>query len=143
MKYIKKISREELEKSYWDFCRVSDKADVKELMGLHTNDTDICFSDVNDNVFILFQTDRSNFVYFAIDKNRPQNIRAMYETIYELAKDGFYSIRIEGKDGQYEKTLESFGHFKEIQCLDAGHKAFMWDIGNPEVMEKLLARVER
>ena len=143
MKYIKKISCEELMDGFESFCRNSTEIDISRIKGLRTSPSDICFSDINNNIYFLFQTRTVNLIDFAIDKYDSKNIRAMYETLYELAKMGFYTIRLEGFIGQYRNHLKSFGHFVDTDCSDSKNEAFMWDIGNPEVMEKLLARVER
>lgn len=143
MKYVKKITTKEFNEALERFYKASSFDEKSELIGLTTGSEDLLYSDINNNVFFLFQKPRGNFIYFAIDKNRPQNIRAMYELIYELANNGFDTIRIEGKAGRYEKILESFGRFEETECSNENNRAFMWNIGNPEVKEKLLSRVDK
>ena len=142
MKYIKKITPKELNEAFKEYLGVADKEDLWEVNGTYARPEDLCYASVDDNCYYLLQQKGgNNFIYFAFDKNRLINIKGLWETLYEMVKEGYPFIRFAGRHGRYRKIMKGFGYYSETHDTnDTTYEAFMVYVAHPENVEKIKRR---
>lgn len=142
MKYIKKITADEINEALGKFYEVASYDDFFQVKGFYAQDEDLCFASKDDNCFYCFELRNSVFVYFALDQGKFSNIRGMWEAMYEIICSGFPFIRLCGRAGRYSKLLKAFSNWQRVDQLFnvKGHEDIVWYAGHPENVKKILKR---
>ena len=146
MKYIKKITSDELNEALKKAYDVLPKEEFWEVRGLEATDNDLCYSSIDNSVYFHFRNSDSNFGYFAIQK-KVENIRAVYEFLYTLVEEGIGYIKFCSSKGRYNIILKHFiaifqdKEVTEKQLEKKDH--YIWYIGHPENIKRFEKRINR
>ena len=107
MKYIERVTKEEaldaLKKAY-DILTVDEFWDVR---GLTIEDGDRCWATKDKSCYYIYQVQKENFVYFALEK-KIQNIKGLYETMMDLVYYGIPYVHFNGRKNRYNIIKKSF-----------------------------------
>lgn len=143
MKYIKKITADEINEALGKFYEVASYEDFFQVKGFYAQDEDLCYASKDDNCFYCFELRNSVFVYFALDPGKLSNIRGMFEVLYDVICSGFPFIRLCGRKGRYTKLLKVMCSWKVVdQMFDIkDHEDVVWYAGHPENVKKILKRI--
>lgn len=140
MKYIKKITPQDFNKGLEDFYDVATKQDFWEVKGAYAFEHYLCWATLDNSCYFCFDYKTSNFIYFAIEK-KLSNIKALFETFYEIVCAGYPFIGMVGRVGRYPRILKAFGHYSDPkQSLVEGKEEIVWYAGHPDNIEKIKRR---
>lgn len=144
MKYIKKITPQEMNDALKRYFDVATKEDFWEVKGFYARPGDLCYASVDDNCYYCLESSDSLFVYWAMEQGRMSNIRGLFEVFYQLICEGYPFIRINGRKGRYPKILKAFNYFQYVEpkyhVLE--NEEIVWYAGHPENVEKIKRRFE-
>jgi len=142
--YIDRITPLELEEGLKKAYGILTVDEFWDVRGIIATDNDYCYATKDRSCFYIYQTKEDNFAYFAIE-NKVQNIRGMYESIYDLVYNGFPYIHFNGRKGRYDIIKKAFHHvmwdkrFKETDNWDY----LVCYIAFPENILRLINRINR
>lgn len=143
MKYIKKITADEINEALGKFYEVASYEDFFQVKGFYAQENDLCYASKDGSCFYCFEIQTSVFVYFALEQGKFSNIRGMWEAMYDIICFGFPFIRLCGRTGRYSKLLKAFSNWQIVdQLFDVkGHEDIVWYAGQPENVKKILKRI--
>lgn len=143
MKYIKKITADEINGALGKFYEVASYEDFFQVKGFYAQDEDLCYASKDGKCFYCFELHNNVFVYFALEQGKFSNIRGMWEAIYEIICFGCPFIRICGRTGRYSKLLKAFSCWQKVDQMFniKGHEDIVWYAGHPENVKKILKRI--
>lgn len=143
MKYIKKITADEINEALGKFYEVASYEDFFQVKGFYAQDEDLCYASKDGKCFYCFELHNSVFVYFALDQGKFSNIRGLFEVLYEIICFGCPFIRLRGRAGRYSKLLKAFSCWQKVDQLFniKGHEDIVWYAGHPENVKKILNRI--
>lgn len=144
MKYVKRITAQEMNEGLKKFFDVANVDDFWEVKGLYALNEDLCFVSLDGSCYYCFESISSYFVYFALEPGKMSNIRGLFEVFYEIICAGYPFIRINGRKGRYPKLLKAFNYysFVEPQVHVYENEEIVWYAGHPENVEKIKRRYE-
>ena len=140
MIHIKRITPEEMNGALRRYFDVASAEDFWEVKGMYAKEGDLCYSTLDDNCYYYFEGDNNNFVYFAMEPGKMENIKGMWECFYDIVCTGYPLIRINGRKGRYPKLLKSFGYYKFVETPIKENEEVVWYIGHPENIDKIRRR---
>lgn len=143
MKYIKKITADEINEALGKFYEVASYEDFFQVKGFYAQDEDLCYASKDGKCFYCFELHNNVFVYFALDQGKFSNIRGMLEALYEIICFGCPFIRLCGRTGRYSKLLKAFSCWQKVDQMFniKGHEDIVWYAGHPENVKKILKRI--
>ena len=143
MKYIKKITADEINEALGKFYEVASYEDFFQVKGFYAQENDLCYASKDGSCFYCFEVQTSVFVYFALEQGKFSNIRGMWEAMYDIICFGFPFIRLCGRTGRYSKLLKAFSNWQIVDQLFnvKGHEDIVWYAGQPENVKKILKRI--
>ena len=143
MKYIKKITADEINEALGKFYEVASYEDFFQVKGFYAQENDLCYASKDGSCFYCFEIQTSVFVYFALEQGKLSNIRGMFEVVYDVICSGFPFIRLCGRKGRYTKLLKVMCSWKVVdQMFDIkDHEDVVWYAGHPENVKKILKRI--
>lgn len=140
MIHIKKITPGEMNGALRRYFDVANAEDFWEVKGMYAKEGDLCYCTLDDNCYYYFEVDSNNFVYFAMEPGKMENIKGMWECFYDIVCTGYPFIRINGRKGRYPKILKSFGYYQFVETPIEENEEVVWYIGHPENIEKIKRR---
>lgn len=140
MIHIKRIAPQDVNSALKRYFDVASADDFWEVKGLYARDGDLCYCTVDGNCYYYMERNTNNFVYFAMEPGKMENIKGMWECFYEIVCTGCPYIRINGRKGRYPKLLKSFGYYQFVETPIRENEEVIWYIGHPENIEKIKRR---
>lgn len=140
MKYIKKITPQEMNDALKRYFDVATKEDFWEVKGLYATGNCLCYSTTDDNCFLCFDENTGFICYFAMKKDRMMNIKGLAEAVYEIVCSGHPFVKISGRNGRYPRILKSFGHYTIKETSLKEYEEIVWYAGHPDNIEKIKRR---
>lgn len=140
MIHIKKITPEEMNGALRRYFDVASAEDFWEVKGMYAREGDLCYSTLDDNCYYYMKESTNNIVYFALEPGKMENIKGLWEALYEMVCEGYPFLRFVGRKGRYGKIFKSFSHYKKIEPEIITNEEIVCFVGHPENMEKIKRR---
>ena len=140
MMHLKKITPGEMNGALRRYFDVASAEDFWEVKGMYARECDLCYRTLDDNCYYYFEVDNNNFVYFAMEPGKMENIKGMWECFYDIVCTGYPFIRINGRKGRYPKILKNFDYYQFVETPIGENEEVIWYIGHPENIEKIKRR---
>lgn len=140
MIHIKKITPEEMNGALRRYFDVASAQDFWEVKGMYAKEGDLCYSTLDDNCYYYMKESTNNIVYFAMEPGKMENIKGLWEALYEMVCEGYPFLRFVGRKGRYGKVFKSFNYYKKIEPEIITNEEIVGFVGHPENIEKIKRR---
>ena len=144
MIYVERISSDEFNEALKQAYGKLSLEEFWEVRGAIANKEDLCYATKDKSCYYLYQTTVNNLVYFALDK-KIQNIKGLYESLYDIVCNGHPYIYFNGLKGRYNIIKKAFLFvFQDDRFEPEENRDYLVIyMAHPENIKRLINKINR